>query len=76
MQSQCCMKRIVAAPTAGSCGVLPAVMITCQKLEKCPEDEIVKRCLWQRGSVRSLRAGHRLPERRAVVRQRLALRVL
>lgn len=41
-ESNACMKRIVAAPTAGSCGVLPAVMITCQKLEKCPEDEIVK----------------------------------
>lgn len=41
-ESNACMKRIVAAPTAGSCGVLPAVMITYQKLEKCPEDEIVK----------------------------------
>ena len=26
-----CMKRIVAAPTAGSCGVLPAVLIPCQR---------------------------------------------
>lgn len=27
-ESNACMKRIVAAPTAGACGVLPAVMVT------------------------------------------------
>lgn len=37
-----CMKRIVAAPTAGSCGVLPAVLITLQKSRGVPEEEIVK----------------------------------
>ena len=26
-----CMKRIVAAPTAGACGVLPAVLLPCRK---------------------------------------------
>lgn len=30
-ESNACMKRIVAAPTAGSCGVLPAVFITIQE---------------------------------------------
>ena len=30
-ESNACMRRIVAAPTAGSCGVLPAVLIPCQK---------------------------------------------
>lgn len=31
-ESNACMKRIVAAPTAGSCGVLPAVLlVSCQK---------------------------------------------
>lgn len=30
-ESNACMKRIVAAPTAGSCGVLPAVFITVQE---------------------------------------------
>lgn len=30
-ESNACMKRIVAAPTAGSCGVIPAVFITYQK---------------------------------------------
>ncbi len=29
-ESNACMKRIVAAPTAGSCGVLPAVFLTYQ----------------------------------------------
>lgn len=41
-ESNACMKRIVAAPTAGSCGVLPAVLITYQKEEGCPEEEVVK----------------------------------
>lgn len=30
-ESNACMKRIVAAPTAGSCGVLPAVLITMEE---------------------------------------------
>lgn len=30
-ESNACMKRIVAAPTAGSCGVLPSVIITAQE---------------------------------------------
>ena len=30
-ESNACMRRIVAAPTAGSCGVLPAVLIPCAK---------------------------------------------
>lgn len=30
-ESNACMKRIVAAPTAGSCGVLPAVFLTYQE---------------------------------------------
>lgn len=41
-ESNACMKRIVAAPTAGSCGVLPAVLITYQKEENCPEEEVVR----------------------------------
>lgn len=41
-ESNACMKRIVAAPTAGSCGVLPAVLITYQKEENCLEKEVVK----------------------------------
>lgn len=40
--SECnaCMKRIVAAPTAGSCGVLPAVLLPMAR-RGVPEEEIV-----------------------------------
>lgn len=37
-----CMKRIVAAPTAGSCGVLPAVLIPFQQKRNISDEEIVK----------------------------------
>jgi L-serine dehydratase len=35
-----CMKRIVAAPTAGSCGVLPAVLLTYQEYYQCSDTEL------------------------------------
>lgn len=41
-ETNACMGRIVAAPTAGSCGVLPAVLITCEKEKGFSEDEIVE----------------------------------
>jgi L-serine dehydratase len=37
-----CMKRIVAAPTAGSCGVLPAVLIPLAKQKKFSDEQIVQ----------------------------------
>lgn len=37
-----CMKRIVAAPTAGSCGVLPAVLLTCQEQYKADDDALTR----------------------------------
>lgn len=37
-----CMKRIVASPTAGSCGVLPAVLISLQNQRNISDEEIVK----------------------------------
>lgn len=37
-----CMKRIVAAPTAGACGVMPAVMVTYFEEYNVPEDKMVK----------------------------------
>lgn len=40
-----CMKRIVAAPTAGSCGVLPAVLIPLAE-EKVLDDEIILQALY------------------------------
>ena len=41
-ESNACMKRIVAAPTAGSCGVLPAVIIPYVKKYKPDEEKIIK----------------------------------
>ena len=36
-----CMKRIVAAPTAGSCGVIPAVLLTYQEHFGATEEEMI-----------------------------------
>ena len=40
-ESNACMKRIVAAPTAGACGVLPAVLVPYYKLDKCSLEDII-----------------------------------
>lgn len=45
-----CMKCIVAAPTAGSCGVLPAVLLPYQQRESLP-DEAMVRALYVAGAV-------------------------
>ena len=49
-ESNACMKRIVAAPTAGSCGVLPAVLLPYQEREGL-DDEAVVRALYVAGAV-------------------------
>lgn len=41
-ESNACMRRIVAAPTAGSCGVIPAVLLSYETMRKPTEDEMVK----------------------------------
>ena len=41
-ESNACMKRIVAAPTAGSCGVVPAVFLTMQEEKHFSEDKMVE----------------------------------
>lgn len=41
-ESNACMKRIVAAPTAGSCGVIPAVLLSYEKVRPVSEDEMVE----------------------------------
>lgn len=41
-ESNACMKRIVAAPTAGSCGVLPAVFLSYQSCFAVPEETMVQ----------------------------------
>lgn len=42
--SECnaCMKRIVAMPTAGSCGVIPAVLLPLVKERTIPDDSIIE----------------------------------
>lgn len=37
-----CMKRIVAAPTAGACGVMPAVLVTYQREYEIPREQMVE----------------------------------
>lgn len=37
-----CMKRIVAAPTAGACGVLPAVLVTYYREYGIPEEKMIQ----------------------------------
>ena len=41
-ESNACMRRIVAAPTAGACGVMPAVMIPLYRRENLPEERILQ----------------------------------
>lgn len=41
-ESNACMKRIVAAPTAGSCGVVPAVLLSMAEERSIPEDKMIK----------------------------------
>lgn len=41
-ESNACMKRIVAAPTAGSCGVIPAVLLTYEEEREVTEERMVE----------------------------------
>lgn len=41
-ESNACMKRIVAAPTAGACGVLPAVLVTAAETEGFSDDKMTE----------------------------------
>lgn len=41
-ESNACMKRIVAAPTAGSCGVIPAVLLTYGEQKGVSEEQLVR----------------------------------
>lgn len=41
-ESNACMKRIVAAPTAGACGVIPAVLVPLYREGKAKREEIIK----------------------------------
>ncbi len=41
-ESNACMKRIVAAPTAGSCGVIPAVLLSYKEQRDVSEEKIAQ----------------------------------
>ena len=41
-ESNACMKRIVAAPTAGSCGVIPAVLLSYASCRQASEERLVE----------------------------------
>lgn len=41
-ESNACMRRIVAAPTAGACGVLPAVLLPLEKYEEVSQHQILE----------------------------------
>lgn len=41
-ESNACMKKIVAAPTAGSCGVIPAVLLTYETQYNAPLDRMLE----------------------------------
>lgn len=41
-ESNACMKRIVAAPTAGACGVMPAVLVTYYKEYEASEETMIQ----------------------------------
>lgn len=41
-ESNACMRRIVAAPTAGACGVLPAVLLPLCRREKLSQQQILE----------------------------------
>ena len=49
-ESNACMKCIVAAPTAGSCGVLPAVLLPYQQREGL-SDEVMVRAMYVAGAI-------------------------
>ena len=40
-ETNACMGKIVAAPTAGSCGILPAVLISVMKEKDIPDKDVV-----------------------------------
>ena len=67
-----CMKRIVAAPTAGSCGVLPAVLLPLRRRGLADEAAVHRALISLPGSGRSLPRVPRWPGPRAAVRPRSA----
>ena len=63
-ESNACMKRIVAAPTAGACGVIPAVFLAYQEYFRAEEQKMVE------AMYLTLQTVHFLRVRQEAVRQK------
>lgn len=72
-ESNACMKRIVAAPTAGSCGVIPAVLITYQKQQGLPRRELLRALLVSAGIGSVIAENASISGAQGAARQRSAL---
>lgn len=42
MEMDCSMERVVAAPTGGSCGIVPGCILTIQEDKKCSDEDLIK----------------------------------
>ena len=68
-----CMKRIVAAPTAGACGVMPAVLVTYCREFLIEEDRMIEAMYVAAGIGQVIASRASWRELLAAVRQRLVL---
>ena len=72
-ESNACMKRIVAAPTAGACGVIPAVFLAYQEYFRAEEQKMVE-AMYLTAGIGAVIAENApeppSPGRRAAVRQK------
>ena len=71
-ESNACMRRIVAAPTAGACGVLPAVLLPLTRYAELTQRQIQRPFMWPAAWVWSLHATPESPAPPAAVRRRSA----
>ena len=72
-ESNACMRRIVAAPTAGACGVLPAVLLPLCKYEELSQHRILEALYVAAESARSSPIRPASPAPPAAARRRSAL---
>ena len=69
-ESNACMGKIVAAPTAGSCGILPGALLAVQEEEHFSEDELIS-ALFAAAGIGRVIAVRRNAEQQRRWRQRL-----
>lgn len=74
-ESNACMKRIVAAPTAGACGVLPAILVPYFKRIHKDSDRIIRSMYVAAGIGQVIALEHPSVVHREAVRQKLVLQV-